>query len=167
MKQRGGHMIMCDPAARRKLSHVIRILLSFVILTIPDAARAQVTGASLSGTIRDDSGAIIPNARVSMKNVATGVVTAANADGQGFYATPNLLPGTYEVSVSADGFTTQVQGGLVLTVGAKQELNFSMKVGNLTQRVEVNDAPPAVELASSSLGGVVNSTTVVELPLNG
>jgi len=160
-------MVKCDPAARRKLSRVILILLSFVILTIPDAARAQVTGASLSGTIRDDSGAIIPNATVSIKNVATGVVTTANADGQGFYATPNLLPGTYEVSVSADGFATQVQVGLVLTVGAKQELNFSMKIGNLTQTVKVNEAPPAVELASSSLGGVVNSTTVVELPLNG
>ena len=161
-------MLMCDATARKKLSCAILFFLSlFVILAIPDTAFAQVTGASLSGTIRDDSGAIIPHARVSMRNVATGVSTPANADSDGFYATPNLLPGTYEVSVSADGFATQVQHGLVLTVGAKQELSFVMKVGNLTQKVEVNDAPPAVELASSSLGGVVNSTTVVELPLNG
>lgn len=161
-------MLKRHQTARTQLSLAILILLAFLLgFAVPHSALAQVTGASLSGTIRDDSGASIPAAIVTIRNIATGVTTIANSDSQGFYAAQNLLPGNYQVSASAQGFSTQEQSSVVLTVGAKQQLNFTMKVGDLTQKIEVNGAPPSVELASSSLGGVVNSTTVVELPLNG
>src|SRR5665213_4429886 len=77
---------------------------------------AQVSGASLSGTVKDSSGAVIPNAQVSITDVATGVVRNATTDSSGFYSAPNLLPGDYEVSVTAPGFSTQVRKGLTLTV---------------------------------------------------
>jgi hypothetical protein len=128
---------------------------------------AQVPGATLSGTVSDESGAAIPNAQVSIKNVATGEVRASAADTVGFYAAPNLLPGRYDITVAAPGFSTQVRSGITLTVGAQQVLNISMKVGETTQTVVVTGEAPGVQLATATLGAVVNSATVLELPLNG
>lgn len=161
-------MPMRFPNDQKRASGAL-ILFSLLLwsLLIPAHLRAQVTGATLSGTVQDESGSVVPGAAVVIKNLATGVVTTVAADADGFYAAPNLRPGRYEVTATATGFSTQVQAGVTLTVGAKQELNFTMKVGQLSQKVEVSAAPPAVELASSSVGGVINSTTVVELPLNG
>src|ERR1700737_1600853 len=130
-------------------------------------AYAQVAGASITGTVKDSSGAIIPNAQVSITDVATGVVRNVSTDAAGLYSAPNLLPGTYEVRVTATGFSTAVQKGVTLTVGAQQVLDFTMKVGQMSQTVEITTEAPTVELTSSELGATVNSTTVRELPLNG
>ena len=129
--------------------------------------RAQVTGATLSGTVRDQSGGVIPKAGISIKNVATGVTRGVTTDPAGFYAAPNLLPGSYDVATAAPGFSSEVRSGITLTVGEQQVLNFTLQVGNVTQTVEVAAEAPTVQLASSSISAVVNSTTVRELPLNG
>ncbi len=128
---------------------------------------AQVVGGMILGTIADPSGAMIPNAQVSIKNLATGTTRATVTDAAGFYAAPNLLPGAYEVTFSASGFGTEVQTGITLTVGSQQVLNLTMRVGKVTETVQVADAAPDVQLATSSISAVVNSTTVRELPLNG
>ena len=128
---------------------------------------AQAVGATLSGTVTDPSGAVVPKTAVSIKNIATGITRASTTDPAGFYSAPNLLPGSYEITVSAPGFSSEVQAGITLTVGAQQVLNFTLRVGQVTQTVEVSGEAPAVELASSTIGAVVNSTTVRELPLNG
>src|SRR3984893_18636004 len=128
---------------------------------------AQVSGGTLSGTITDQSGAAVAGARLSIRNTATGVSTDVTTNASGFYSAPNLLPGTYEVTATAAGFATEVNAGVVLTVGAQQVLNIPLRVGQVTEKVEVTGEAPAVELASSSISGVVNSETVVELPLNG
>jgi hypothetical protein len=129
--------------------------------------QAQVSGATLSGTLTDPSGGVIPNATLSIKNVATGIVRQVTTDSSGVYNAPNLLPGTYDVTVTAAGFNTAVQNGIALTVGAQQLLNFSMKVGESTTKVEVSTEALAVQLASSEISGVVTDRTVQELPLNG
>jgi hypothetical protein len=126
-----------------------------------------VAGATLSGTIRDQSGSTVAGAQVSIKNVATGISSSVTSNSDGFYSAPNLLPGTYDVSASAAGFATQVQSGVVLTVGAQQVLMISLRVGEVSQTVNVTGEAPTVELASSDISGNVNSATVVELPLNG
>jgi hypothetical protein len=136
-------------------------------LTVTGQANAQVAGATLTGTIKDSSGAFIPNAQVAITDVATGVTRTVSADGAGLYAAPNLSPGAYEIRVSAMGFSTELQKGVTLTVGAQQVLDFTMRVGQMTQMVEVTTEAPTVELTSSELGATVNSTTVRELPLNG
>jgi Carboxypeptidase regulatory-like domain/TonB-dependent Receptor Plug Domain len=128
---------------------------------------AQVSGATLSGTVTDPSGAVVPNATLSIKNVATGIVRQITTDSSGVYTAPNLLPGTYEATVTAAGFTTTVQAGITLTVGAQQLLNFSLKVGDTSTKVEVSTEGLAVQLASSEISGVVSDRTVQELPLNG
>jgi outer membrane receptor protein involved in Fe transport len=127
----------------------------------------QVTGATLSGTVTDASGAVVPGAQISIKNLATGVTRDVVTDTAGFYTAPNLLPGSYEVRSSAPGFTTEVRSGILLTVGAEQVLNLKLRVGSVTEQVQVVGAAPAVQLATSSISAVVNSTTVRELPLNG
>src|ERR1700682_6452161 len=88
-------------------------------------------------------------------------------NGEGFYSAPNLLPGSYDVTVAAKGFQTTVQKAVTLTVGATQALNFEMRVGQLNQTVEVSATPPSVQTTSSTISATVDSTTVRELPLNG
>jgi hypothetical protein len=128
---------------------------------------SQLVGGTLSGTVTDESGGSVPGATVSITNVATGVTTTVMTNGDGIYNAPNLLPGNYQASVSAPGFQKAVQSGIVLTVGAQQVLNIAMKVGAVTQTVEVTAEAPNVQLASSTITGVVSSNTIVELPLNG
>ena len=128
---------------------------------------AQVAGANLTGTVTDQSGSGVPHANVSIKNTATGVVSDINTDSDGFYSAPNLLPGNYEITVSAAGFSTAVQTGLTLTVGAVKALNIPLKIGHATEKVEVTAIAPDVQLASSALSAEVDSTTERELPLNG
>lgn len=154
---------------RRNKAGIIVLALGWVGLSllISASARAQVAGATLSGTLTDSSGGVIPNGQVSIKNTATGVVRNVATDTAGFYTAPNLLPGTYEVTVTAAGFATSVQSGITLTVGAQQRLNFALQVGQVAQTVRVTAEAPPVELATSSVSAVVASNTVVELPLNG
>ena len=134
---------------------------------VPATAHAQVAGATLSGTVTDQSGGVVPQAAISIKNIATGITRTSTTSAAGFYSVPNLLPGTYEVRASAPGFSSVVQTGIQLTVGEQQLLNFTLQVGQMTQTVEVTTEAPNVELASSSISATVNSTTVRELPLNG
>lgn len=127
----------------------------------------QVTGATMTGTVSDTSGSVIPSTQISIKNVSTGVVRTVAADKDGFYIAPNLIPGSYEVSASAPGFSTTERTGITLTVGAQQVLNITMQVGQVTQKVEVTGEEPDVQLANPTIGGVVHQATIVELPLNG
>jgi hypothetical protein len=129
--------------------------------------RAQVTGATLTGTVTDASGAVIPNAQITATNKATAASREVTADAAGFYLIPNLLPGSYDVRASAKGFSSVVQSNLTLAVGAQQQLNFPMKVGETTQTVQVTEAAPQIDLTSSTLSGQIESETVRELPLNG
>jgi Carboxypeptidase regulatory-like domain/TonB-dependent Receptor Plug Domain len=140
------------------------VLFLSALISLP--LQAQVAGATLSGTITDAQGGAVPNAKVSAKNLATAVVSESTTNGAGLYTIPNLNPGDYEVTVSSAGFSTTATK-LSLTVGAKQELNLSLMVGQVLQTVEVTGAAPQVELESSTIAGNVNSNTVRELPLNG
>jgi hypothetical protein len=148
-----------------KFNAVVALVLISLLVSVP--ARAQVAGATLSGTVTDPSGSGVPNATVSIKNTATGIAREVATDSAGFYSVPNLTPGGYEVTFSAPGFSTQVQTGITLTVGAQQTLNSALKVGQVSQRVEVTSEVAQVELTSSAITDEVNSTTVRELPLNG
>src|SRR5258708_21441652 len=143
------------------------VLVLVASLWLPATAHAQVAGATLSGTVTDRSVAVIPQAAISVKNISTGITQGRTTSSAGFYSVPNLLPGTYEVKVSALGFSAELHTGITLTVGEQQVLNFTLQVGQISQTVEVSTEAPNVELASSSISATVNSTTVRELPLNG
>lgn len=130
-------------------------------------ANAQVSGATLSGLVTDTSGAGIPSAKVSIKNTGTGETRDLPTNSDGLYSAPNLLPGNYEVTVTAQGFSTLIQRGITLTVGAQQALNLSLKPGQVKELIEVSTIPPDVQTTSSTISSTVDSVTVRELPLNG
>src|SRR6266478_2889793 len=155
---------------QKQAAHFVVMLTMLAIvlhLARPWPVQAQAVGATLSGVVRDSSGAAVPSAKVSVKNIATGVVREATTNPDGLYSVPNLLPGTYEVGVSAPGFTAVAQKGISLTVGANQELDFALKVGKVTETVEVTSSVPLVQTNSSAVSATVDSTTIRELPLNG
>lgn len=158
-------------AFSKALKGIAFSLVAVVVLTlspcVPTSLYAQVSGATLSGTVTDSSGAAIPEAQVSIKNTATGVVRDVPTTSAGFYTAPNLLPGTYNVTFSLTGFATVVVSNLVLEVGSERALNQTMKIGQTTQTVVVTAEAPTVQLTSSALSAEVTSTTVRELPLNG
>src|SRR4030088_1809723 len=130
-----------------------------VLLSTP--VYAQVSGATLTGTVSDASGAVVTNAKVSIKNTATDVTRDVTTDSSGAYRAPNLLPGIYEGTVVAAGFSTSVKSGLTLTVGATQPLNISLQIGQQTERFDVSAEAPAVQITSSVMSAEVVFTTVL------
>jgi hypothetical protein len=157
--------------SRLTLRIISMCLGSFVALAFSFFAAApiyaQVAGATLTGVVTDASGAVISGAKLSLKNVETGIIAEAISNSDGLYAVSNLLPGAYEMTVSAPGFARQVRSGLTLTVGAQVELNITLNVGQAAEQVQVTADTPAIQLATSTIDAVVNSKTVRELPLDG
>jgi hypothetical protein len=146
---------------------VLAVLAASVLLGVPARLSAQVVGATMSGTVTDTSGGVVPGANISVKNVATGIIRLAVTNGSGLYSVPNLQPGPYEITAAASGFNTDVRKGITLNVGQDLVLNFTVTPGMAAQSVEVTAAAPTVNLANATLGGINDSTTVAELPLNG
>jgi hypothetical protein len=163
-------------SSRQGPGKILRLLAGTLVLTIPlclstlvsAPTEAQVVGGTLSGTITDPSGKLVPQAQIAVRNVATGITTTVTTNSDGFFTAANLLPGEYQVTVSAAGFSTEIRKGISLTVGAQQVLDVSLQLGSAAKTVvEVTTETPAVQLASSEISAVVNATTVRELPLNG
>jgi len=127
---------------------------------------AQVAGGTIQGTITDSTGAALPNAQISVRNVATSVVREVSTNKDGVYSLPNVDPGEYDILVQATGFAS-AQQHLKMEVGAVRLINVRMQVGAVTEKVEVSTTASNVELGSSEISGVIGSTRITELPLNG
>src|SRR6202048_4222381 len=136
-------------------------------LVLSPAVRAQVSGGTLSGTVSDASGGGIAQAHLVIKNVATAVERTVTTNDDGFYTVVNLQAGSYELTISATDFNTEIKSGITVTVGGQQTFDVVMHVGTVSNRVEVTTQVPTVQLASSDISAVVDATTVRELPLNG
>jgi hypothetical protein len=151
---------------KAKLAKMLFLSLILGLLFSATPLRAQVAGATLSGTITDAQGGAVVGAKVSAKNGATGVTTDTTTNAAGAYSIVNLLPANYDVSVAATGFRTAVSK-VTLTVGAQQALSVALTVGEVSQTVEVTGAAPVIETENATLSGNVQSAQIVELPLNG
>lgn len=138
-----------------------------LVLNLAASSHAQVSGATISGTVTDSSGSVINNVQITIRNLATDVAREVTTNEEGFYSAPNLLPGTYEAKFSASGFKTETRTEILLTVGAVVVLDQTLRVGSITESVLVQSEIPAVQLSTSDISAVVNATTVRELPLNG
>jgi hypothetical protein len=139
-----------------------------VILTCLIAPRlfAQTDLASIRGSVQDETGAAIPAATIELKSADTGLIQKAVADEVGNFHFEALTRGSYHASVSAKGFQSETQT-LTLNVSQVQALNFHLKPGEITTTVEVTDAAPIVDTATSSTGAVVEAEQIASLPLNG
>lgn len=138
-----------------------------IVLVTGSACLAQVVGGTISGSVRDSSGLAISGAQIAVKNSQTAIRRSVDADYDGIYTAPNLMPGKYEISASKDGFQTVVRSGVLVTVGSQEVIDFKLNPGEVETKIEVSDTPPSIQLASSALEATENSTTVRELPLNG
>jgi len=127
----------------------------------------QSAGGTIQGVVSDPSGAAVAGAQITVTELATGVTRTGSTNAVGFYAVPSLQPSVYSAAVTAQGFSRKIQEKVTLTVGANLTVNFSLKVGSSTEAVEVRDTPPGIDLATSDISEVVDSTTMRELPLNG
>jgi hypothetical protein len=128
---------------------------------------AQITGGSFTGVVSDASGAAVVDARVEARNLSTNTITATSTTEQGLYDFPLLPAGRYTLSVEKSGFQRGTTGELQLNSGTRPKIDFSLKVGEVSQSVEVIGEVPLVNATSQSLGTVVDSQKVRDLPLNG
>jgi outer membrane receptor protein involved in Fe transport len=132
-----------------------------------NAAFAQVGTGSISGTVTDSSGGIVPGASISVRNTQTGVVRQVTANQQGRYVAPDLIVGTYDVQAQMKGFQTQVHSSIVLTVGSNVVVDFSLPVGQVAETVIVEGATTQVETTSAEISALIGQQQVQNLPLNG
>src|SRR5215471_276364 len=131
------------------------------------AAFAQFDTATVSGIVRDQATAVVAGSKVTIENVATGVVKATNTDQNGSYTFFDVQIGRYKLKAEAQGFKAAIAEEFTVTVNAHQRVDLQLEVGAVTESVEVTGAAAAVETDSSSRGHVIANTAIVNLPLNG
>ena len=150
-------------SGRPWLLQVASAVLAVVVVT---PLYAQTDAARIQGSVKDPSGAVIPNATITVTNLGTNAAVTVTSDASGNFAVPALPRGQYEAKVVGTGFTSQVQD-FTLDVSQAQTLSFTLQPGAQATTVTVTDAAPLVETASSSTGEVIEGRQVTDLPLNG
>ena len=150
----------------RKASFSLMVF-CFVFLAHTVFVLPQMTNANISGTVKDDTGAVLPGSSVVVRNLDTGAVREVVTGDMGTYRAPNLSLGNYEVRAELVGFKTEVRRGIVLTVGRQAVVDFSLQVGEITEEVVVTGEAPLVETQNSTLSGLVEGKQIMDLPLNG
>ena len=128
---------------------------------------AQVTTGTISGTVKDSSGAVLPGVQVVLLNEDTGISRTVQSDAAGRYSAGSLSLGNYRVTATLAGFQTQVRSGIVLTVAREAVVDLELAVGAVTQTVEVAGEAPVIETTNATFSGLVNAEQIRELPLNG
>jgi hypothetical protein len=158
-----------EMAFRFDARSILRLVLSVVLVLSAFGAQrlhAQAVGATLGGTITDQSGGVVANAAIVILNTATGETRNVSTNADGIYSAPNLQPGVYSISVTATGFQKTVQPSMTLTVGATQTLNLTMQVGQSNQTVEVTAEAPSINVTNAEIGAITDESQIKELPLN-
>src|SRR3954470_8153013 len=127
---------------------------------------AQAT-AQIHGTVRDQSGAVLPGVEITATQIATGISRNAITDETGSYILPNLAVGPYRLEAALAGFRTYVQTGIVLQVNSNPLINPTMDVGQVSEQIEVQANAALVETRNVGVGQVIENQRILELPLNG
>ena len=128
---------------------------------------AQYDSSQINGTVHDQSGALIPNATVQIKNRDTGLVRDTITNSTGIYVLSHIPPGVYTVTASSAGFSSASRAGVELVVSQSATLDFSLKPGSSTETVSVSAQTVTLDTSSSSVGETLESDSVNELPLAG
>ncbi|MBI4478950.1 MAG: TonB-dependent receptor [Acidobacteria bacterium] len=135
-------------------------------LTLSGVTYGQVITGTISGTVKDSSGAVLPGASVQVQNTDTGQGRTVTTDSRGYYTASNIRPGNYEITASVAGFQTEIKRGLIVNVGQASVIDFVLQVGAVTERVEVTAEAPLVETTNAVVSGLVTERQVEDLPLN-
>jgi hypothetical protein len=146
-------------------SAVVRLVLALTLVLSCGVARAQFDNGSITGTLRDASGAVVANATVTIRNVATGVSSTLTTNQDGAYQALALIPGTYAVEASAPGFGTSKNPAVEVHVKTRAQVDFEMRAG-ATDTIEVRTDTAALQTQSADVGNVVGTQQINDLPLN-
>lgn len=148
----------------------IAVIFIFVALFLSfgfHAAWAQIAGAEIRGKVVDTSGAILPGVTITITHVETGTSRTVVTSDRGTYFVPALEVGTFNIKAEIEGFAPETLEGMVLAVGQKAVVDFTLKIGGLEEAITVTAEAPLIETTKSDIGGSVNPTQVKHLPLNG
>jgi hypothetical protein len=143
------------------------ILFLTLLWTCPPALLAQQETATITGEVKDASGAVVPRASITVTNLGTNISVKSETNDQGIYFVPSLKPGAYSVTVERDGFKKAVRTGITLQVNQVARVDLSLQVGELTTVVEITEAASLLETENSARGSVIDQKKIVDLPLNG
>jgi hypothetical protein len=144
---------------------LLRIVFVFV-MTLTPVMFAQSSAGGVAGTIYDSAGAVVPNASVTLVNIATNVSSVATTTGAGRYTFPQLNPGVYKITVVVSGFKEAVQTGVTVSVGAIVTQDITLQVGESTQSVVISADAQQIQTESSDIGTTVTGQLINQLPLN-
>ncbi len=161
-------MVFPRPATS-SFSLVLRltVLLLLFTLWIPLHALAKVDTGAILGTVRDQSGAVIPGAAVTLKNERTGLVLTTKTDSSGNYIFTPIQIGAYAVEAGFQGFQKVNHVHIPVQVQQQVVVNFVLPPGQVTQTIQVTAAPPQLQTENASVGQVIGARQINDLPLNG
>jgi hypothetical protein len=138
-----------------------------MIVMLSGVSRAQLSTASVNGTVRDGTGAVVVNASLKLRNVQTSVETTTASNSAGSYGLVSVTPGQYTLEATAPSFSTQKVATFTLTVGQAATIDFTLAAGAESSIVNVQGAAPILETSTANLGTVIETRQVNDLPLNG
>ena len=145
----------------------LRLLVPIFFCLLASSAFAQFDTGSITGTVTDSTGAIVPRAPVTVTNVNTGIQTDLAADQRGIFVASDLPFGTYVVAVKASGFAETKSSPIKISVGAMVQLNLVLAVAASQETVQVNGTSTTVDTSSSTSGTTLDTNQVANLPING
>jgi hypothetical protein len=143
------------------------LLGALAVLITPVLLHAQGATAQIAGTVRDQSGAVLPGVDVTASQTETGFTRATVSDEGGNYVLSNLPIGPYRLQATLAGFRTFQQTGIVLQVSANPTINVALSLGDLAETISVVGQAPLIETRTPSIGQVIENERIEELPLNG
>jgi hypothetical protein len=142
-------------------------LLSLCLLIAPGSAFAQSITGALVGTVTDSSGAVVANAKITVRNVDTNQIVGFITNKDGEYSVPNLVPSHYEITISVSGFATYKVADVNLLTNTTLRNDAKLQPGSTEKSIEVTSTPDVLTTDSSTIGAVIEGTQVDRLPLNG
>src|SRR5882757_4092555 len=154
-------------SCERSKCYAQSLTLLFAVLFAVQVAMAQVDQGAITGVVQDSSGAVVPNAQVTVKNTDTGLVLQGTTNGSGFYVFSPLKIGNYRVSATAKGFQTTQRDNLHLDAQQRLNVVMALKPGAVTDTVTVTDEIPLLQTQSSAVGQVISTDVINNTPLNG
>ncbi len=143
------------------------LLPAVLVLVFATVAFAQRDLGTITGTVTDQQGAVVPNVKITITEVATGLVYTVTTAADGAYARPALKAGTYSIAAEAQGFRRVEQQNIIVTAGDRIGVNLTLPVGEISQSVEVTSQAPLLQTENTTLGADLNSKSMADLPLGG
>ncbi len=142
-------------------------LVALALFAHPGYPQVSASVAQLNGTVQDESGAVVPNASITLRETETNRTYTATSNDAGFYVLPNLPPGRYELTVEYTGFAKYTQTGIVMSVGQTATIEVTLKVAAAGEKVLVTTEAPPVEPTRTEISQVIENKQIESLPISG